>query len=82
MHSYTCIFFKILSTDLTFLTFFHIGDEEVEAQKASKQNKLMKTEIFLNNCQFKYLEKHKRKTKLHRRTFHWFGRLLDSQELL
>lgn len=59
------LFFFILNTDLTFLTFLHIGDEEMEAQKASKQNKLMKTKTFPNNYQFKYLEKHKRKTKLH-----------------
>lgn len=52
----------MLSTGLIFLTFLHIGDEEMEAQKASKQNKLMKTETFPNNYQFKYLEKHNRKT--------------------
>lgn len=72
----------MLSTGLTFLTFLPIGDEELEAQKASKQNKLMKTETFPNNYQFKYLEKHKRKTKLHWGTFHCFGRLFDPQELL
>ena len=51
--------FLMLSSGLIFLTFLHIRDEEMEAQKASKQNKLMKTETFPNNYQFKYLEKHK-----------------------
>lgn len=42
----------------------YVVAEEMKAQKVCKQNKLMKSKTSPNNSQFKYLEKHTRKTKI------------------